>query len=89
MKSNNYRLCILGHERADWSVIMEFKRRGVVVDTVCGSTEKNPTLVQISYITNGIHKMVKQSTMVKTFQGELGMNSRMRNNFKIEKKETV
>lgn len=38
---------------------MEFKRRGIVVDTVCSSNEKNQMLVQISYITNGVHKIVK------------------------------
>ena len=65
---------------------MEFKRRGIVVDTVCSSNEKNQMLVQISYITNGVHKIVKQSTMIKNFQGELGMNSKMRSNFKTEKK---
>jgi hypothetical protein len=65
---------------------MEFKRRSVVVDTVCGSPEKNHLLVQISYITGGIHKTVNESTMIKTFQTELGMNSKIRHMFKMEKK---
>lgn len=42
---------------------MEFKRRGIVVDTVCSLNDKNQMLVQmlvqISYITNGVHKIVK------------------------------
>lgn len=50
-KSSNYRVCILGHERVDWSVVMEFKRRNIVVDTVCGASEKSQFLVQVSYIT--------------------------------------
>lgn len=38
LKTNNYRVCIIGHERADWAIIMEFKRRNIVVDTVSSST---------------------------------------------------
>lgn len=68
MQSTNYRVCILGHESVDWAVIMEFKRRNIVVDTVCGLNEKNSMLIQISYITGGIHKAVKENNMIKAFQ---------------------
>lgn len=88
-KTSNYRVCIFGHERVDWGVIMEFKRRGIVVDTVCGSAEKNQLLVQISYITGGVHKTFKESSIVKAFQSEIGMSSKIRHHFRIDKKDSV
>jgi hypothetical protein len=38
--------------------------------------------VQVSYITEGIHKMVKENAMVKCFEAELGMSSKVRQYFK-------
>lgn len=67
---------------------MEFKRRNIVIDTA-NTGNKNPLLVQISYLTGGIHRNIRENSMIKTFQSDFMLSTKSRSFFKIDKKEKV
>lgn len=81
----NYRICLLGNETVEWGVVMELKRRGIVIDTA-NAGNRNHLLVQISYLTGGIHRNIRESSMIKTFQADFMLSTKSRPMFKIDKK---
>ena len=87
-KVKHYRICLIGNETAEWGIVMELKRRGVVIDTA-DTGGKNPLLVQISYITGGIHHTISEKTITKHFQCDFMLNSKSRQYYRIDKYETV
>lgn len=81
-------MCLLGNETPEWGVVMELKRRGVVIDTA-NTGSRNPLLVQISYITGGIHRSIRENSMIKAFQTDFMLSTKSRPLFKIDRKEKV
>ena len=76
---------MIGNENIDWSVVMDYKRKSIMIDTI-GS---NPQLFQISYVTGGINKNVSDELMLKTFLISFGLKSKTRRMLKPETKKEI
>lgn len=84
-KGTSFRVCIVGGEHIDWDIILEYKKRGIIIDTA-GS---HPRLSQISYTTGGITRDINESTMIKLFLTIFSMDKCLRRNFAIEQNKNV
>lgn len=84
-KNNNFRVCILGGEQVSWDIVLEYKRRNIVIDTA-GNKE---TLSQVSHTTGGISKTVTPHNIVKQFLTYFSMACDTRKYFILQKDSTV
>ena len=81
----NFRVCVIGNENIDWSVVMDYKRKSIVIDTI-GS---NQQLFQISHITGGLNKNVNDEAMLKNFLISFSLRSKTRKLLKPEQRKEI
>lgn len=67
---------------------MQYKRNNIIIDTA-GTLNKTERLVQISYITGGIHKQISEKKMMKSFLCDFQMDLKTRKMWVNDQKHAV
>lgn len=75
----------MGGEQVSWDIVLEYKRRKLLIDTA-GSQD---LLSQVSHTTGGISKIINSQNVVKHFLTSFSMSSSIRKYFVLQKDTTV
>lgn len=81
----NFRVCILGGDKVNWDIVLEYKRKGIMIDTAA----VNLMLSQVSYTTGGIARKVGDSTIIRDFLTIFTMSKTMRSCFMLEENKKI
>ena len=80
-----FRVCVLGGRKVSWDVVLEYKRRQVMIDTVGRTLHLN----QVSYTTGGIAKEVDEHNIITQFLTVFSMSSNLRGWFNLQENQKI
>ena len=84
-EQNNFRVCILGGTQVNWDIVLEYKRRKILIDTA-GMSD---VLSQVSHTTGGISRIVAPANIIKTFLTDFSMPTAIRRFYLLQENSVV